>query len=97
MTLIAPGHCRHCACAEGAACSWCRGVHGGVAWADRTCMVCSNPACVKAEKARLANSRAPRPQSAFAELAAKGWGTGAIREELRKRERRAKRKKGCAA
>jgi hypothetical protein len=52
-------------------------------WMDNDRLVCSNPDCIKAEKARLARARAERPASKY-----KGWGYGAIVDDLRKQKRR---------
>lgn len=93
MTLIAPGICRHCPCTDERPCGYCRGVHGECCWTDRTRTVCSNPACIRAEAARVQAAKAAgaKPPSKY-----RGWGYGAIVDDKRRRERRL-RKKGRAA
>lgn len=56
MTLIAPGVCRHCRCTEDNACRLPEGE--ACCWADPARTVCSNPSCLKAEKARIAAAKA---------------------------------------
>jgi hypothetical protein len=96
--MIAPGVCRHCGCTDSSPCT----LHDGDAccWTDRERMVCSAPRCVNAEAARVRASRAQqqpvKPKSRFAELKARGWGDGAIREELNREKRRRGRRRKAA-
>jgi hypothetical protein len=55
MTVVMPGVCRHCGCTESNACTLANG--DGCSWTDRERRVCSNPACIRAEAARLARIR----------------------------------------
>lgn len=96
--MIMPGVCRHCSCTDSQPCGYCRGVHSGCAWKDHDRIVCSNPACLRAELARVAAVRAvartTRPANKYAD-----WGLGAKymdQRRQRERERRARRKRRAA-
>jgi hypothetical protein len=93
MSLLQPGRCRHCGCTGDS----CRLPDGDLCgFTDRERLVCSGKTCQIAEADRKARAKAEtsqRKRSEWAELKARGWGDGAIREELRKRARR----KGRAA
>lgn len=82
MSMIQPGTCRHCGCTEDDACRLETG--DPCWWTDREQVVCSSPSCILAEQARLARARA--------ESKYKDWGYGAICEDLRKRDRKSRRK-----
>lgn len=86
MKAAQPGTCRHCGCSEERPCWACRAHCDECTWADAERTVCSGPACVKAERDRLAALRGVK-RSPYA-----GWGFGAICLEMRKRGRRARRK-----
>lgn len=88
MSVIMPGRCRHCRCMESDACVLADGEP--CCWIDSTRIVCSNPACIIAEKARRARAAAldAKPKSAFA-----NWGYGAIVEELQRQSRSARRQR----
>jgi hypothetical protein len=94
MTLIAPGTCRHCDCTEANACRLPEG--DTCAWVNPERTVCSNPACIKAEKARMARARAeaPRPPRRLNRFDI--WEQQAERRREKRRQARLK-KKGRAA
>lgn len=87
--MIAPGTCRHCGCTDGNRCALFNGDE--CVFIDRTRLVCSNPMCVKAEEARKLTARKQEPSY-------RGWGYGAIVQDLRRKDRsrnkREKRKGG---
>jgi hypothetical protein len=64
--MLQPGQCRHCHCTESNACRLPDG--DTCAWIDSTRLVCSSPACIKAEIVRrdaaIAASRPKRLTSA---------------------------------
>jgi hypothetical protein len=100
VTVLSAGTCRYCGCADGEPCAYCKGFFGGCNWTSFERVVCGAPACIRAEGKRRKTQRPDRPQSRFAELAAKGWGRGAIRAQLdleRRAARRGKRGKGKVA
>jgi hypothetical protein len=96
MTAIAlqPGICRHCKCTEENACILQTGEP--CCWMDRERLVCSNPACIKAEARRV---RLEAEKKIAAEKAARrkhgdrfvGMGYGAIVLALRRDIRRRRR------
>jgi hypothetical protein len=57
MTSV-PGMCRHCGCTEDSPCRLSEG--DTCCWFNRERTVCSSPACIKAEEARVA--RIPKPR-----------------------------------
>jgi len=59
-TMPAPGTCRHCHCTEDNACRLSEG--DTCCWTNLERNVCSNPACIKAESARVARVKAARPR-----------------------------------
>ncbi len=99
MGLIAPGTCRHCGC-HGENCRMPDGDLCG--FTDRTGTVCSAPACQRAEAARLAAAKAADAEQRRAGQRKygdryRGWGSGAIFADLRRRERARRKGKGKAA
>ena len=100
MSAIAPGVCRHCTCTEADPCTLANGDE--CCWIDSTRTVCNARDCVIAEDARKAAAKAAAKE---AESAAnrkygdryRGWGPGAIFEDLRKRESAKRKKKRRAA
>lgn len=83
MSLVQPGVCRHCGCKDHEPCILQTG--DTCAWMSRDRTVCSNPACVRAEVARLADYR----RRVFAEDSKR-------ERERRERYRRPRRKKRAA-
>jgi hypothetical protein len=96
MSLIAPGVCRHCTCTEDDPCKLANGDE--CCWIDSTRTVCSGRDCLIAEDARKAAAKeAERSAKRKYGDRYKGWGPGAIFEDLRDRERAKRKKKGRAA
>ena len=87
--MIAPGVCRHCGCSEVDPCSFHK---DGCVWTNGSQTVCESPVCRKAEahRVRVAKAAATPKPGEFAQLFRRGWGHGAIVDELRRRKRRGK-------
>jgi hypothetical protein len=82
MTMSAPGTCRHCKCTEDNACRLSEG--DNCCWINRDRNVCSRPACIKAEEARLARIPKPRKRT-----------TADIHELIRRGNRRPKKRRAA--
>lgn len=89
MKALVPGVCRHCGC-RGESCSLADGEKCG--WEDDDRTVCNAPGCMRAERARARAEAARRSRSKY-----QGWGYGAIVADLRREQRRKRRRKGKAA
>jgi len=83
MSVLQPGRCRHCG--RGGECC---GLANGERCVLRDDGVCTGADCLRAEAARLLAEREERRKLReqrplqFADLAARGWGRGAIVEYL---------------
>ena len=86
------GTCRHCGC-HGEACTLANGDKCG--WLDESCTACNAGPCAAAEMRRKAQDEAraqgaPKRERQYP----RGWGYGAIRADLRRKDARRRRGKG---
>ena len=102
MSTIQPGVCRYCRCTEDRACRIPPyGSDDTCAWMPDTMRtVCSNPQCIRAwererKKAKAAEiAAAQRARRKYGDRYI-GWGYGQIIADLRKRDRKAKKRRAA--
>ncbi|MDE2104122.1 MAG: hypothetical protein KGL39_43190 [Patescibacteria group bacterium] len=86
MSRVQPGVCRHCNCTETNACRLEDG--DPCCWTDLQRTVCSNPACIRAESARVARAR----QAAITAGTPRKLRSWEIHEQIRRGRRGRKRR-----